>query len=478
MLACRIEDTRTETRGPKPAALFAYIRQRLWVEADPSDAVYHERYAAEMIGGFRILGLLILASMSVLFVVHLARPYGLGGGLYDGPSTACCALLAVAGGLAVLASKCVRSAGSAFLATAALLVVAVMVMSIDRLKQVAPDGRAANSLLPILLSALVLTAALLPLRPARMLGLGVLLFGSSCLAALFIGMPFRVDLVESVGAVIVVVVSVVAAFRSTSQRIGMHHAHASAMEAERRAETARERILLAESAITMERLAASLSHELNTPIGVLKSATQTLSHGFQKHNGFACGGGRTAHIVKDLLSAIANSTARLTETVARIQRFANLDRGAVRQIDLNQLVQDAVVLMNPPSINQTRVKLRLEPLPPIWCRPHALNMAVASVINRLLESSLPVSIETYLSGRETIVRMTRFSTVTELVADPDLRFAVVEGRVQASGWDLFAARQLVRESGGDLRVEGCETGEQVVLISIPADAHRMGRSVA
>jgi hypothetical protein len=349
-----------------------------------------------------------------------------------------------------------------------------MVISIDRLKQVAPDGRAANTLLPILLSTLVLTAALLPLRPSRMLGLGILLFASSYLAALVTGMPFRVDLVETVGAVVIVVVSVVAAFRSTSQRIGLHHAHAAAIEAERQAEIARKRILLAESAITMERLAASLSHELNTPIGVLKSATQTLSRGFQRNKGVAGGIGGTASIVRELLGAIADSTTRLTETVARIQRFANLDRCAVRHVDVNQLVQDTVALMNPPSANTPRVKLRLAPLPPVWCRPHALNVAVASVLNKLLESQLPVSIDTFQSAGDTIVRMTHFSK-DESVTAPDLRFAVVEGHVRASGWDLFAARQLVRESGGDLRVESCENGEQSVVISIPADAEAAGR---
>jgi signal transduction histidine kinase len=105
------------------------------------------------------------------------------------------------------------------------------------------------------------------------------------------GMPFHADLVETVGAATVVAVSVVTAARSTSQRIRVHHAHASAMKAERQAEAERERALLAESAISMERLAASLSHELNTPIGVLKSATHTLVRGVQKRSGFAEGGG-------------------------------------------------------------------------------------------------------------------------------------------------------------------------------------------
>jgi signal transduction histidine kinase len=317
----------------------------------------------------------------------------------------------------------------------------------------------------------MLTAALLPLRPLRMFGLGALLLAASCLGTVFMGIPLHADLVETVGAATVVAVSVVTAARSTSQRIRVHHAHACAMKAERQAKAARERALLAESAISMERLAASLSHELNTPIGVLKSATQTLVRSVEKHSGFGDGRRSTAQILEDLANAIANSTARLTEIVARIQRFANLDRSAVSLVDLNQLVQDAVALMNPPSANQTRIKLRLEPLPAIWCRPHALSVAVASILNKLLGSTLPITIDTYAEKEKIIVRITRFRAATELIAASDLCFSVVDGRVRASGWDLFAARQLVQENGGILRVEGSETGEQVVLISIPADPH-------
>ncbi len=464
--------TKTPSRtDPQPVRLFDCVRQRVRVEADPSDAGYRERYAAELIDGFRLLSLLLFASMSLIFVVHLVPPDGLAAGAHEGPSAAVCAVLAGAGGVALLASKSIRSPNSAFLATAALLFTAVAVMSIDRLRQVAPYTRSRSSLLPILLSTLVLTAALLPLRPLRMLGLGALLLAASCLGAVFMGMPFHADLVETAGAATVVAVSVATAARSTSLRIRVHHAHASALKAERQAEAERERALLAESAISMERLAASLSHELNTPIGVLKSATQTLVRGIQKHSGFGDGGRSTAQITEDLSNAIACSTARLTEVVARIQRFANLDRSEVRLVDFNQLVQDAVALMNPPSANQTRIKLRLEPLPPIWCRPHALSAAVACILNKLLGSTHPISVDTYADKEKIIVRITRFSAATELIADSDLCFSVVEGRVRASGWDLFAARQLVHENGGNLRVEGSETGQQVVMISIPADPH-------
>jgi signal transduction histidine kinase len=465
----RITDT-FRTKQTPYSLLLGYVPKRLRVEADPPDAAYRERYAEEMSEGFRTLSLLTFVSMSILLVAHLVRPSGLTNQIYEGPSLVGCALLSVASGLALLASKSVRSADHAFRATTVLLVSAVAVISIDRLQRTAPVGRSIGTLLPLLLSILVLSAALLPMRPSRMFALGVVLLGTSWLAASFLDVPLRMDPAELAGAGTVLAVSVVTAAKSTSQRIRIHHAHASALASERVAEASRERALLAESAVTMERLAASVSHEINTPIGVLKSSTETLRRCVRKFVNSADGGCKAAPIIEELFEAVADSTTRLTEIVARIQRFANLDRSALRLVDVNQLVQDAVALMNPPSANQTRVRLRLQPLPAIWCRPHALSAAVACVLNKLLEVAHPITIETRLEEEGIVLRIEQISAALKLVSGTDLGFSVVEGRVRAAGWDLFAARQLVHQSSGRLRVEFGEEGARVVIISVPREA--------
>ena len=178
-----------------------------------------------MIEGFRLLSFLVFASMAVLLIVRIAQSGLVETGRHSGPSTTACALLAGAGGLALLASKLVRSSLTALLATATLLVAYVAVVTVDRLQQAARVEGSIDSLLPILLSTLVLSAALLPVRPSRMLGLGVLLLATSGLAACLTNTSFQIDFVEVVGAAVVVAVSVVTAARSTSDRIRIHQAH-------------------------------------------------------------------------------------------------------------------------------------------------------------------------------------------------------------------------------------------------------------
>jgi signal transduction histidine kinase len=468
--------TQMQRRTTVAAPLVTFFREHIYIDKDPPDADYQQRYAKEMIDGFRLLSLLVFATTAALFLFYIMQTGVRAARPYEALSTVTCALLALAGGVGLLVSKSIRSPAAALLATAALLVASCAVLTIDRLQQFASGDRLAPSLIPIIFSTLMLGAAVLPLRPHRVLWLGVLLLASCGLAALFTNVPFQGDLIDFVGAGTVVAMSVVIAARSTSQRIRIHRAHTSDIEAERQAEEAHVRALLAESAVTIERLAASLSHELNTPIGALKSATETLARGVQKHASFPCGS-RMPQVIEELSSVIKESIARLSDTVARIQRFANLDHSAVRLVDINQLVQDSVALINARPVNRTRVNLNLQPLPQICCRPHGLSVAIASILNTFLDSRLPATIDTYCEGTNIVVKVARAYAAPELQDQADLGFAVEGAHVRASGWDLVAARQLVRENGGELRLDGLEAGQQVVTITLPANTPLSGRDI-
>jgi len=441
------------------------------VEADPPDPDYRRQYAADAIDGFRMLSLILCTTMVAMSLVHVLRWEGALGRPYHSVSFLTSSVLALAGAIGLRASKFVRSAAAAFLAAAVLLGASVSAITADQLLLWAQSSAPAPSLIPAIFLMLMLGTTLMPLRPAHVLGLGVLLLLACRASAAFLGAPLQGDLMDFTLASVSLVVSAAISAQSTSQRIRVHHAHLAAMQAAQRTEQARLRAVLAESAITMERLAASLSHELNTPIGALSSASETLASGVRKYARFSADS-PMPRLVEELIDAIKASAARLKETVARIQRFANLDRGAVRLTDVNQLVQDAVALMHPPSAKQAHVKLHLDPTAPIWCRPHGLSEAVSSVLNTFLEDGYEVSVRTRASDAAVSLTLTAAGGDRPPAQreEPSLAFGVVAGRVRATGWELFAARQFVREAGGDLRSERIDSGEQTITITMPVVA--------
>jgi signal transduction histidine kinase len=455
--------SRKDNRLAPAAPLAAFFSEHFRIAPDPTDVTYQQRQTAEMVDGFRMLSLLVLATMSTMFAVYLLGPASWAPRSREALSLSTCGVLACAGGVGLVAGRYIRSRVAALVGTALLLGASMTVLTVDRLLREQAPG---STLIPTIFIMLTLLAALLPLRPAPVLGFGVMLLVTCGLAARFTLGPFRGDVVEFVSAGMAVAISTLIAARSTRQRIDVHRAHLCALESEREAEGERSRALLAESAVTMERLAASLSHELNTPIGALKSSTDTLTRAVRRYASFPAGS-HLPDMVDELSGAITESAARLGETIARIQRFANLDRSAVRLVDVNQLIQDAVALMNPPSATQTQVKLHLEPLPQIWCRPHELSVAIGSVLNDFLENGDAVRIESMTVGTSVAIRLARRAQLaSQDLTDPG--FAVVGGRVRAAGWGLFTARQLVRRSGGELSLDH-DSADEIVLMTIPGD---------
>lgn len=461
-----------ETRQEPGRTLRTFIRDSFVVEADPPDPAYQSWYTVQVVDGFRILSLIICFTMAAMLLVHIIQ--------WGGPesyrrhqtlSVVTCTVLALSGAIGSWLSKAIQSRAVARLAAAGLLGAAIAALTMDRLSQAARDGVQPASLIPVIFILLMLGTTVMLLRPENVLGLGVILLLICTASVAIMRFPLQGDFVDLISACAALAVSVVIAARSTSHRLKAYYGYTTSIEATKQTEEARSRALLAESAVTMERLAASLSHELNTPIGALKSATDTLTRGVEKYASFPTESAMP-ELVGELANAIKQSAARLSQTVARIQRFANLDRSTINLTDVNQLIQDAVALMNPPSAHQAQVVLNLEPMASIWCRPQRLSVALASILNTAIEGGYTVSIETHATDANVIAKVTL--TGCDTLAGPQVAsepgFGVRGGRVRATGWDLFAARQLVGEIGGDLRIELIDAREQTIMITLPTSA--------
>ena len=103
---------------------------------------------------------------------------------------------------------------------------------------------------------------------------------------------------------------------------------------------AQARLLLSETAASQGRLAAVLSHELNSPIGTLRSAVESLVLLYKKKR--ESDEARLAGIFEGLAHTALESCHRLKELLARMQRFTNLDRAEEQAVDLNELLRDTV----------------------------------------------------------------------------------------------------------------------------------------
>jgi len=239
--------------------------------------------------------------------------------------------------------------------------------------------------------------------------------------------------------------------------------HRDVVKASDNLRQAEARNLLAQNAASVGRLAAALSHELNSPVGALVSGVDTLLL-LAARQATACEAvtpqqQRLILLQNDLRLSIRESTDRLRQIVTRMQRFTNLDKAEVQAANLNELLSDVAALLEPGWKDRATVDLDLQPLPELVCRPQQLSAVFSSLLGNAVEatdggdgrvriatrqenSHIEVAIEDNGHGLS--------PEEAEVIFDPG--FKVSGGRVASGNWSMFSSRQIIREHGGEITI--------------------------
>lgn len=223
------------------------------------------------------------------------------------------------------------------------------------------------------------------------------------------------------------------------------------------------RSMLAQNAATLGRLAAALSHEMNTPLGALKSSVDTL----------LLLADRTPSdnpLQRDLLQTIRQSSLRLADVVARMQRFTNLNRAEVQPMCLNGLISDAAALLDP----EVRVQIRLDlenALPYVTGHPQQLSAVMFALLSNAVESGGTVQVTTRSRGRDVRVEITDSgrgipAEVLEEIFEPSFRER--DGRMAAGNWNLFGCRHIVETHGGQIELTSEPGKGSTATVLLPA----------
>jgi signal transduction histidine kinase len=237
------------------------------------------------------------------------------------------------------------------------------------------------------------------------------------------------------------------------------------------------RAQLAENAISIGKMAAALSHEINSPVGALRSAVETLMTISDRMIEAPCDQrDRLADTRHDLRRSIEESAARIDEVAKRLRRFVTLEEAELKSADLNELLAD-VALLHQEEIRAGQIRLEFDlerHLAPLTCRPQLLTAAFSSLLSNAIHAvngNGRISIRTRLAdaGVEVTIRDNGRGMAPEeadKVFDPVLK--VSENRISSANWSLFNARQIVYEHGGDIRLETSPGAGTSVSVSLPA----------
>ena len=244
-------------------------------------------------------------------------------------------------------------------------------------------------------------------------------------------------------------------------------AHRSEVEAQ-------SRLLVSENAASLGKFAATISHQLNSPLGALESSIDSLQRLSHRRGG--ADDEKLRALAEDLFKNARGSARQIEDAIRRMQRFTNLDRAEAHPVDLTQLLTDVASMVEPDAAADVRIDFDCEQLPKLTLRPQQMSAVFAKLLQNAVRVSRPhsaVGLRARCQNGSVEVSILDSgpgldAKTVQTLFEP--AFQVRDGKVVGGNWGLFAARQVVREHGGEISVRS-EPGEGAeVVVTLPRGA--------
>ena len=233
-------------------------------------------------------------------------------------------------------------------------------------------------------------------------------------------------------------------------------------------------------------LVAGLVHEVNTPVGAIKSSADTALRAVERlyNDLFPEGNGgenQPLRAVVDVLHMNARNTltsAERIETISRsLKNFSRLDEAPFQRVDIREGIDSTLTLIEPEMQEGVEIVRNYGDVPAVFVYPSELNQVFMNILlNAIQATSAGDTITIDVSASDDRIRIAISDTgrgippeKLEHLFEPGFtrKYATVRMRT-----GLYTSYNIVRNHLGDLTVES-EPGEGTTFhIEIPRDLER------
>ena len=241
------------------------------------------------------------------------------------------------------------------------------------------------------------------------------------------------------------------------------------------------RALAAGHAKSQERLAAAISHEVNTPVGAIRSAAQTMRSVARKLvTGSEEERKKAAAVHEELTDVLMTSTERVQAIVTRLQRLTSLDRALVRTTDVNGVLRDIAASLESESSNAAAIRLNLHSIPTVVCETQAWTTILSHLIRSAAAHRHQRSIEisTAFENNYVVVEIIEVGRDVPPPATVEPAFVENGGRIETTNWTMFHVRSWIQQLGGEIKQSSDRSRGLTTRILIPANIGSQAKTAA
>ena len=252
-------------------------------------------------------------------------------------------------------------------------------------------------------------------------------------------------------------------------------------------------LVQSEKMASLGNLVAGIAHEINNPVGAIRSMHDTLSRAVERLKALLGTEAPKAfqenqevqgvlQIIEDASRVIENGSRRVTGIVRSLRSFARLDEAEMKRVDIHEGIEDTLTLIQHDLKNRIRVVKNYGRVPPIVCYPSRLNQVFLNLLvnaRQAIREAGEITITTlqrdgkvHISIRDTGVGIPEEHLWK--VFDPGF---TTKGVGVGTGLGLSICYRIVQDHKGEILVES-KVGEGTTFtVILPAVAEEAGQAV-
>ena len=226
-------------------------------------------------------------------------------------------------------------------------------------------------------------------------------------------------------------------------------------------------LVQSEKMAALGNLVAGIAHEINTPVGAIRSSRDTLNRAldklmeslqsqasYQENRGL----NNALKVIEDASRVIETGSDRVARIVRSLRSFARLDEGEMMEADIHEGLEDTLMLINHDLENRVDVTRNFGDVPSIICYPSRLNQVFLNILVnavQAIEDTGEITISTFQKGDQVHVAIKDNGVgisdeALEKVFEPG--FTTRGGRI-GMGLGLSICYQIVQDHAGEIQVE-------------------------
>lgn len=248
-------------------------------------------------------------------------------------------------------------------------------------------------------------------------------------------------------------------------------------------------LVQSEKMASLGSLVAGIAHEINTPIGAVRSMHDTLIRGVKKLNEYvesSCEKDSDDYqkiqkilgIVDDSNRVIDNGVQRVTTIVQRLRSFARLDEAELKKASIEAGLDDTLMLIHHEIKHTIKIERDYGDVGEISCFPSQLNQVFLNILNNARQAMPDGGTITLKTERnEKLITITISDTGTGIpeehlahIFDPGF---TTKGVRVGTGLGLSITYKIIEDHHGSVDVESTERKGTTFRISLPVNLEEM-----